>query len=188
VNPADQKKERAVFLDRDGVLNKAVERDGKPVAPLHLSEFQIIPGAAEAVQAMRQKLGARIIVVTNQPDVERGTLAPEELERMHRFLKEQVKPDEIVFCPHGQDGCRCRKPEPGMLLGAAQRWQIDLARSFMIGDSWKDMQAGTRAGCRTILLRYPYNNQVQADYTIENLQEAVSLMAHLWEKRHENIR
>ncbi len=188
MKPSDPKGRRAVFLDRDGVLNQAVERDGKPVAPWRAEDFKTIPGAPEAVRAMRRELGALVIVVTNQPDIERGTLAPEELDRMHRILRRQIELDDLVVCPHKSDGCKCRKPAPGMLLTAAARWKIDLKRSFMIGDRDKDIEAGKRAGCTTILIRYPYNTQVKADYTVENLQEAVSLMARQWEEHHENIR
>ncbi len=170
------------------MLNQVIEREGTHVSPCHLKEFQLIPGTAEAVRAMRQHLGALVIVATNQPDLQRGKLAPEELEQMHAFLQQQIEIDDLLICPHSQDGCGCRKPEPGMLLKAADRWAIDLSRSFMIGDSWKDIEAGNRADCTTILLKQSYNAGLKADHAVGSLNEAVLLMARLWEERRENIR
>ncbi len=163
----------AVFLDRDGVLNELVEREGKKVSPRSLEEFRIIPEVSGAVQKIRRELGALAIVVTNQPDVGRGGLEERELRRMHEHLRLVTEIDDLFVCSHGTDECLCRKPRPGMLLEAAQEWGIDLTRSFVVGDTWKDIEAGRRVGCKTILLRRPYNVEVTADYETGDLHGAV---------------
>lgn len=167
-------------MDRDGVLNRPIRQDGRFVAPKQLEQFQIYPEAAEAVRGIRADLGALAIVVTNQPDIGRGTLEPGELKRMHDRLRQAVEIDDLYFCPHGEDGCECRKPQPGMLLAAAKRWEIDLSRSFLIGDMEKDIQAGRRAGCKTVILRQDYNRTVAADYEAADVREAVKLITMHW--------
>ena len=142
-----------VLLDRDGVLNRVVLRDGRGASPRSYAEFQLLPGVARAVASLR-RAGLPVIVVTNQPDVARGLLAPAELARMHEHLRSRVAPDEIYACLHDDaDGCDCRKPRPGLLLRAAADFHLDLARSWMVGDSWKDLGAASAAGCRMIFVR-----------------------------------
>ncbi len=165
---------RAVFLDRDGVLNRVVERDGKFASPRSLGDFEIVPGAAQAVRIIREKCRALVIVVTNQPDIERGKLDPKDLERMHDRLRREVPLDDLLVCPHGTDRCSCRKPKPGLLLEAAARWGIDLADSFMVGDSEKDIGAGRNAGCRTVVIRTSYNAQTTAEGTRSGLRKWLS--------------
>ncbi|HEV8384922.1 MAG TPA: HAD family hydrolase [Candidatus Acidoferrales bacterium] len=145
-----------VLLDRDGVLNRVVVREGRRVSPRSLAEFELLPGAARAVASLRGA-GLPVVVVTNQPDVARGLLAPEELARMHEHLRRRVQPDEIYACLHDDaDGCACRKPRPGLLLRAAADFHLDLARSWMVGDSWKDVEAAQAAGCRMIFIPAPH--------------------------------
>ncbi len=147
---------RAVFLDRDGVLNRAVVRDGRPYPPASADELEIIDGAAEALSRLRE-LGFLLIVVTNQPDVARGTQSRGEVEAIHGRLRETLPIDEFVVCYHDDsDDCGCRKPKPGGLLDAAKRHGIDLAASFMIGDRWRDVEAGQRAGCVAYFIDYGY--------------------------------
>lgn len=143
---------RAVFLDRDGVLNALVRRNGRPVSPRVPGDFRLFDDAYEALRALRSS-GFRIFVVTNQPDIARGHLDSADLHEMLAIVRRELEVDDIAFCPHDDsDDCACRKPAPGMLLDLARRWNVDLRRSFMIGDSWRDVEAGRRAGCRTILI------------------------------------
>lgn len=166
---------RAVFFDRDGVLNRVVMRVGEGGAPAivgsprHIAEFELAEGAAEVVGRLRGA-GFLVFVVTNQPDLARGLLEPAELEAMSSRLREEVGVDEVVVCPHDdRDGCGCRKPKPGMLEELASRWGVALDSSYMVGDSWRDMEAGRAAGCRTVLVRWPYNEGVAADIEVDGL-------------------
>ena len=144
---------RAVFLDRDGVLNRAfLQADGKTHPPPDLRKLEILPGVLEACQSLR-RAGFLLIVVTNQPDVARGTQRREVVEAINRKLRHQIPLDDIRVCYHDDaDNCLCRKPKPGMLLEAAMVWDIDFRKSFMIGDRWTDVEAGRRAGCKTVLV------------------------------------
>jgi D-glycero-D-manno-heptose 1,7-bisphosphate phosphatase len=143
---------RALFLDRDGVLNALVQRDGRWLSPLHSADFALLPGVAGAVRALR-RAGLVALVVTNQPELTRGRLYPSELERMHAALARAIELDGIYVCPHRDaDHCQCRKPLPGLLLAAAREWHVSLRASFLVGDSPKDIAAGRAAGCRTILV------------------------------------
>jgi D-glycero-D-manno-heptose 1,7-bisphosphate phosphatase len=169
---------RAVFLDRDGVLNRVVTRaDGTVGSPRLAAGFSLLPGVAEAVARLRAA-GFAVVVVTNQPDVARGRLAREELERMHAQLMQQMPLDGIFICPHDDgDACKCRKPLPGLLLEAARRLRLDLAGSFLIGDSAKDVAAGSAAGCRTILVgEEARRSAVGADWTADDLPAAAALV------------
>jgi D-glycero-D-manno-heptose 1,7-bisphosphate phosphatase len=171
-------KNRAVFLDRDGVLNEAIVKGGQSFAPRSFGEFRIFPGAGDAVRKAKE-LGFIVIVFTNQPDVPRGIMKREEVERMNLVLKEQMPIDEICVCFHDdKDNCGCRKPKPGMLTEAARKWDIDLGLSFVIGDTWRDMGAGRSAGCRTLLLRREYNakSDTGCDFTVDSLDAAVELI------------
>jgi D-glycero-D-manno-heptose 1,7-bisphosphate phosphatase len=143
---------RALFLDRDGVLNALVQRDGRWLSPLRFEDFAVLPGVAGAVRALREA-GLVALVVTNQPELTRGRLCPGELERMHAALGRAIELDGIYVCPHRDaDRCGCRKPLPGLLLAAAKHWRVSLRASFLVGDSEKDIAAGRAAGCRTILV------------------------------------
>jgi len=169
-------KNKAVFLDRDGVLNRAIVRDGKPYPPASLAEFEILPGTEEALDKLKAA-GYLLIVVTNQPDVGRGTQQKSIVEEMHEVLRTILPLDEIYVCYHGYDGeCECRKPQPGMLLAAAREFKIDLKKSFMIGDRSKDIEAGKAAGCKTIFIDYQYSEKLKflADLEIDNFQEVLS--------------
>jgi len=172
---------RAVFLDRDGVLNRSVVRAGKPYPPAAVDELEISPEAAEACAQLREA-GFVLIVVTNQPDVARGTQRRGVVEAINRSLRRQLPLDGILVCYHDDaDGCDCRKPKPGLLLQGAQNWNIDLTKSFMIGDRWKDIEAGRRASCSTVFLRSGYDEQQphRPDHVAGSLAEAVP-----WILRH----
>lgn len=148
--------QRAVFLDRDGVINRAVVRGGAPRPPSSPSEVEILPGVHEALGRLKAA-GFRLIVVTNQPDVSRGVLTRESVEAVNAHLSSRLPIDEIRICWHDDaDRCSCRKPKPGMLLDAAREARLDLSSSFMVGDRWRDIGAGRAAGCSTVFIDYGY--------------------------------
>lgn len=161
----------AVFLDRDGVLNEVVMRDDGAVvgSPRSVEEFELVENAAHLVSRLHDA-GFLVFVVTNQPDLSRGLLDPHISDSISEILLEEVGVDEVRVCPHDdQDHCGCRKPLPGMLYALAEGWGVDLEASYMVGDSWRDIDAGRAAGCRTILLRRSYNEGVSADLVVSDL-------------------
>ena len=173
---------RAVFLDRDGVINRVVLREGRPHPPSSVEDVSYLPGAAEAMQALR-KAGFRLIVVTNQPDVGTGAQRREVVEAIHDELRRRFPIDDVRVCYHvDQDGCACRKPKPGMLLDAARAFSLDLGRSVMVGDRWRDIEAGRAAGCRTILVRggYAEREPRRPDAVVHSLAEASELILSKW--------
>lgn len=174
-------KQRAVFLDRDGVLNRAYIVNGVPHPPNSLAQLEVLPGAAEACQLLRES-GFKLIVVTNQPDIARGRQTLVEIELLNEALRRQLGFDDLYLCPHDdKDECRCRKPRPGMLLQAAQSHQLELRHSFMVGDRDRDIEAGLAAGCRTIFVDHGYGRAPlpPAHLTVSSLQEAVPwIMSH----------
>jgi D-glycero-D-manno-heptose 1,7-bisphosphate phosphatase len=148
---------RAVFLDRDGVLNAAVVRDGKPYPPASAADWALLPGVAAALDRLHAA-GFALVVVTNQPDVARGSQTRAAVDALHqRMIVELPVLDGVVACFHDDsDGCACRKPRPGMLHDAAAAMDLELARSFMVGDRWRDIAAGAAAGCRTVFIDRGY--------------------------------
>jgi D-glycero-D-manno-heptose 1,7-bisphosphate phosphatase len=180
---------RAVFFDRDGVLNESVIRNGKPYPPNTPDEVQIVAGAAEALGLLKSR-GLALIVVTNQPDVARGRQTAEAVESIHRRLRADLPIDEFLVCFHDDpDGCSCRKPKPGMILEGAARWGVDPARSFLVGDRWRDIEAGQAAGCRTIWIDRGYHERgpVQApDVRVGSLREAVEWIVNEIDDEHGN--
>lgn len=165
---------KAVFLDRDGVINANLERDGRPVAPTSLAEFRILPGVEDAIRRLKAA-GFVIIVVTNQPDVATGLTTRATVEAMHAVIRQRLPVDDIKVCFHTDaDGCTCRKPKPGMLLQAADTWKIDLAASFIVGDRWRDVCAGHAAGCTAIFVDYGYRQDGpnEPDRIVGSLAEA----------------
>ncbi len=168
---------RAVFLDRDGVINKAVVRNGKPYPPETLEAFEFLPGAQSTMRALRAA-GFVVIVVTNQPDVATGVQSQEVVEAMHERLLSLGLCDAIKACFHTDSfHCACRKPKPGMLLEAALEWKIDLSRSYMVGDRWRDVAAGKAAGCYTYFIDYQYREQTDnPDAVVASLEEAGELI------------
>jgi D-glycero-D-manno-heptose 1,7-bisphosphate phosphatase len=165
---------QAVFLDRDGVINRAVVRDGKSYPPALIEDLEILPGVREAIADLHQA-GFLIVVVTNQPDVATGIQPLEIVEAMHKKLREVLLIDDIKVCYHIEaDGCACRKPKPGMLLEAACEHNIDLTRSYLVGDRWRDISAGKVAGCFTFFIDYGYKERSadEPDMVVRSLAEA----------------
>jgi len=150
---------RAVFLDRDGVINRSVVRDGKPYPPPTLDQFIYLPGVEECIKELRN-VGYLVIVVTNQPDVATGVQTREVVDSIHAKLYKDQLCDDIKVCFHiDEDDCGCRKPKPGMLIEAAKEWGISLKDSFMVGDRWRDIAAGKAAGCFTYYVDYQYQER-----------------------------
>jgi D-glycero-D-manno-heptose 1,7-bisphosphate phosphatase len=171
----------AVFLDRDGVLNRALVRDGKPYPPHTIAEFEILPDAAEAC-ALLKRAGFLLVVATNQPDVGRGTLAREAVEAIHAHMCAVLPIDRVEVCYHGGEKhgqpCACRKPRPGMLLHAASELGLDLARSWMVGDRWRDVDCGHAAGCRTVFIDRGYDEPLKQkpDFQAGGVLEAARII------------
>ena len=171
---------RAVFLDRDGVLTRALVRDGKAYAPVIPAEMEI-DAEAPAALARLKAAGFLLVMVTNQPDVARGRTRREDVESMHATLRAALPLDAGFVCYHDDaDACACRKPLPGMLLEAAAAFGIDLERSFMIGDRWRDIDAGAAAGCRTVWIDRGYRERGpghKPDARVDSLHAAADWIA-----------
>jgi len=161
----------AVFLDRDGVINRAVVRDGKPYPPARLEDVEILPGAISSIQQLAEH-GYVLISITNQPDVARGTQSREVVESINALIQSRLPLRDIFVCYHdNMDNCDCRKPKPGLILWAAEKYRLDLSQSWLVGDRWKDVAAGRTAGLKTIFVDYHYAETYEgapADFTVED--------------------
>jgi len=167
---------RAVFLDRDGVINAAVVRDGRPYPPAGPAQLEILPGVAAALRDLRAA-GFELVVVTNQPDVRRGSQTRQAVDAIHDRLRSELPLDAIYCCFHDdEDHCACRKPAPGLLIDAARDRAIDLATSYMVGDRWRDIDAGAAAGCRTIFVDHGYRERQPSEFDarVASLPEAAA--------------
>lgn len=168
---------RAVFLDRDGVLNEVVIRSGTLHPPATVADLRVTPDAPAALARLKAA-GFLLVCVTNQPDVARGTQRREVVEAINARLRAVLPLDDCRVCYHDNaDHCACRKPAPGLLLDAATRYGIDLSASYLVGDRWRDTEAGRRAGCRSILIDHGYTEPWQGaapDYTTPTLTGAVA--------------
>ena len=176
--PTQAQQNRAVFLDRDGVINISEVVDGKPYAPKKLEDFVLYNDTIEAVERLKQA-GYLVIVVTNQPDVGNGKVRKEVVEQMHKKLSELTQIDDICVCYHSQnEGCDCRKPNPGMLLQSAKNFVIDLSASFIVGDRNSDIEAGKVAGCTTIFIDRQYDEPkpTTPDAICGSLVDAVNIV------------
>jgi len=177
---AATKLRRAVFLDRDGVINRALEHEAKPYPPRSLAEFEILPEVPSACAKLKAA-GFLLVVVTNQPDVGRGTLPKEIVETIHTEMCRRLPIDRVEVCYHpGQSAsdCDCRKPKPGMLLHAAKELGIDLAQSWMVGDRWRDVDCGQAAGCRTVFIDRGYAEELRQKphFSARNLAQAADII------------
>ena len=163
----------AVFLDRDGVLCAARVVDGIPRPPRSANDVVLLPGVRRACADLAAA-GFKLIVVTNQPDIARGVVSSETVSAINEALVRRLGVHDVYVCPHDDaDGCSCRKPAPGMLLDAASRLGLDLPRSFLVGDRWRDIEAGIAAGCQTIHVDQGYSERppVGADVVVASLAE-----------------
>lgn len=168
---------RAVFLDRDGVINEVVFHGSeKPSSPWKFEEFKMIRGIEKPLNEL-SSMGFYLFIVSNQPDISRGYIEAGTTEKINEIIYKRLPIREIVTCPHDDHhDCTCRKPKPGMLIDMSWKWNIDLKKSFLIGDNWKDMEAGKAAGSRSILVDKPYNRNVKSDHIVKDLCEAVELI------------
>lgn len=173
---AEVSRPRAVFLDRDGVINEAFIRDGRPYPPATAADLKLTAGVQQALSGLRE-LGFLLFVVTNQPDVARGTQTRDAVNQIHDRLKKSLPIREFFVCFHDDsDNCVCRKPRAGLILEAAAKHGLDLEKSYLIGDRWRDIDAGWSAGCKTVLIDYGYQERspVHApDKSVANLTQAV---------------
>jgi D-glycero-D-manno-heptose 1,7-bisphosphate phosphatase len=174
----------AIFLDRDGVLNRTFVRDGVTHPPEHLGELELLPGVVDALELLATRFP--LIVVTNQPDVARRTQTWERVEQINTHLRQTLPLRDLLTCYHDRGhGCPCRKPKPGLILEAARRWSVDLRRSFLVGDRWSDVAAGREAGCRTALVVTPYSGRDRCipDRCVVDLPEAAAWILGFEEER-----
>lgn len=176
----NQQKARAVFLDRDGVVSHSLVRDGLPFAPTAVDDFEILPEAPEACRRLKLA-GFLLIVVTNQPEVGRGTVKQEVVEAMHARMCRELPIDRVGVCyhpGHGQSHCDCRKPKTGLLVSAAHERNIDLAQSWMVGDRWRDIDCGFAAGCRTVFIDRGYAETLKhmPNFRARDLAEAATII------------
>lgn len=161
---------RAVFVERDSILNEVRQGPKQPITPLTLEEFKIKREAKEPLSRLK-KAGFLLIVTTNQPGLSRGYQSRRELDRMHDLLRRFFPIDDLLVCPHDEsDHCPCRKPRPGLLIEAAFKWHINLDHSFVISDKWQDAEAARTAGCTSLLVESPYIGQGHHDFVLPNLQ------------------
>ena len=180
----DQRR-RAIFLDRDGVLNRAKMNNRKPHPPDGEAQLEVTANARGLLLRLKEQ-SYKLLVVTNQPDVSRGITTRDTVEGINRKLAKELPVDEILVCYHSDsDNCDCRKPKAGLLLEGARRHQIDLAASFMVGDRWRDVEAGQNAGCQTILIDGQYEEKAPAqppDVKVRSLEEAVNWILQMSRK------
>lgn len=174
----------AVFVERDGILNREI-RKGNLLQPCaRLEEFEVLDDAVDALARMREA-GLLVIATTNQPGVSQGLLSRRELGLMHSLLLKRLPLDDIMVCPHDAgDHCPCRKPKPGLLLEAAFRWHVDMDHSFVISKMWPDAEAAHVAGCTSILINSPWIGSGHHDYVVRSLEGAVEKVLQLHRLNH----
>jgi D-glycero-D-manno-heptose 1,7-bisphosphate phosphatase len=166
---------KAVFFDRDGVLNKLIKRDGGYYSPRDPSEFTIIPDSMEVTSRLKSK-GYINIIISNQPDVARGYLTKFDLDKMTKMLLNKLALDDVFYCKHDDNECECRKPLPGLIFSAQNKWNIDLTKSVMVGDTEKDLRAAQNAGVKFYLLENDHNSNIETQNRIENLESLYPIL------------
>ena len=179
---------KAVFLDRDGVINRGYLRDGKSYAPREVQDFRLLPYAASSIEKLRNN-DYLVIVVTNQPDINNGLVDIDTINKMHFLLRKKTQINDIFLCPHSRnENCLCRKPKPGMILEAAKKYNINLQESFMVGDRATDIEAGLEAGCRTIFLNrnYKEDKPKYQEKTCSSINSATNYIIFLNKKNNPN--
>ncbi|MBF0288345.1 MAG: HAD family hydrolase [SAR324 cluster bacterium] len=166
-------KNKAILLDRDGVINHSIVIGGKPYPPPTMAEFQFTEAIQETLEILK-KANYILVIFTNQPDVGRKTQSLQQVEMFHQHIQVTLPIDQIYACFHdNSDQCDCRKPKPGMLYQAQKDWNIDFSRSYVVGDRWRDIDAGNEVGCQTIWIDYGYDEELhsQPDFTVQSVQE-----------------
>lgn len=167
---------KAIFFDRDGVLNELVSRDGGQYSPRTFSQFKLFPGLKSLFLKIKSK-GWLIIIVSNQPDIARGQLDEAELQLMTDKLRSELNPDDTFYCVHDDPDLNgCRKPSPGLFYQAAQKWDIDINNSYMVGDTWKDVEAAKNAKVKMFLLSRDYNRNLDYQNRIEKIEDILEYL------------
>lgn len=170
---------RAVFIERDAVLNEVRLGPKQQITPLTLEEFKVVEDAKAPLSKLKAA-GFLLIVTTNQPGLSRGYQSRRELDRMHDLLRRTFPVDDIMVCPHDEsDHCPCRKPRPGLLIEAAFKWHLNLDHSFVISNKWQDAEAARTAGCTSLLLESPWVGQVHHDFVLPDLSRIVDKIIRL---------
>ena len=172
------KKRVAIFLDREGTLNKAYIKNGLPISHPSFNKFKILPGVKNSIIKLK-KLGFLCLLITNQPDVSRKKIKKNVVKKMNNFIKKKIKLDDVFVCYHDdKHNCNCRKPKPGLLLDGSRKWNINLKESYMIGDRWKDISAGVSAGCKTIFINNKYKELTpqNPNYVTDSLIKAAQFI------------
>lgn len=173
---------RAVFLDRDGVINKSLVVNGKPFAPTSIIDFQLLPGVIDSLLILKDA-GYLTVIVTNQPDLSTGKQTWKSLNEIHAYLTDYCHIDLIKICSHAkEDHCKCRKPNPRMIIEASNDLGIDISESFMIGDRWSDIEAGHRSGCKkTFFIDYGYDEKKPTGgyVSVNSLSECAKIISKI---------
>jgi D-glycero-D-manno-heptose 1,7-bisphosphate phosphatase len=167
-----------VFLDRDGVVNKIILKERRPYSPRKLDQLEILDGVRDAVKILK-KLGFKVVVVTNQPEISRGLITEDLIMEMHNKISEETGIESFYFCRHDDfHDCECRKPKTGMLLRAAVELDLDFNQSYLVGDRWKDIQAGQKVGCKCYFIDNNYDEPrpIFPFRTVKSLYEAAILI------------
>jgi len=172
---------KAIFLDRDGIINKAIVRNNKPYAPQHFEEVELVTGIRQLIEFLKHEY--LIFVISNQPEVARGNISKDNVETINDYLSSQLSIDSFLTCFHDdEDVCDCRKPKPGLILWAAEKYDIDLKSSWLIGDRWRDIEAGKRAGCKTVFVYYhydetqPIDRNIRPDFIVKSINEISTII------------
>jgi D-glycero-D-manno-heptose 1,7-bisphosphate phosphatase len=177
ITAQETKKNKSLFLDRDGVINTVLFDENKmPLSPCSIGEIEFTEGIKDVLEKAHG-LGYLNILITNQPYIAYGSLKKSVLDDMHKFIRSELPLDDIFVCPHeDDDNCSCRKPKPGMLLDAAKKWNIDLSKSFMVGDTERDVGAGRLIGCKTVMVDAPYNQSINCDIRVKSVLEIIKFL------------
>jgi D-glycero-D-manno-heptose 1,7-bisphosphate phosphatase len=177
-------KNKAVFFDRDGVLNFSEIKNRKPYPPKNADNLIIVENAKELLNELKNQKFL-LICITNQPDFSRGTRTLQNIQQSNDKVSKTLNLDDLFCCLHdNKDNCSCRKPKPGMIFEAEKKWNIDLTKSFLIGDRKSDIEAGISANLKTIFIDYDYDEEKpnKYDFKCSNLQQAVSFILNEKEK------
>lgn len=172
------KKNKAVFLDRDGVINHVIYHKNikKPSSPWNIKEFKLFENIKKPLEELK-KMNFLLFIISNQPDIARGNVQQGTTEKINKIIHDKFPIEEIKICPHDdKDNCRCRKPKPGMIFELSKKYDVDIELSFVVGDGEKDMKAGKKAGCTNILIDREYNKTVETHYRVKDLLEAVEII------------
>jgi D-glycero-D-manno-heptose 1,7-bisphosphate phosphatase len=173
---------KAVFIERDGILNEVKPGPKNPIIPLAMEEFKLCKESEPALRKLKEA-GFVLIVTTNQPGLSQGYLNRRELDRMHDMVRRSFPIDDLMVCPHDEeDHCPCHKPRPGLFIEAAFKWHLNLDHSFVISDKWQDAEAARTAGCTSLLLKSPWVGNVHHDFVMKDIDSIAAKILSLKEK------